>query len=117
MSAQLTTKHLFLVTALIALSLFIITFDKFASLLSYLGMCLGISAIIHAVSINFRSYSWKNTIPVSATLSFAAIHGLQRILPETYQNHGWIAQLTILGAVILICAIIYVLFARAMEGI
>ena len=112
---NLTIKILLISTALLALSIFMVTVDRFSSLLTPLALYIGVATVIHAIALNFESHSLRKTAAVSLWPSLMLFMYLPRFLPIEYQNFGSMGQFSVAAFLILLITILYVLFARITE--
>ena len=111
----MTIKILLISTALLALSVFIVTLDRFSSLLTPIAIYISVATIRHTVALNFPSHSLQKSLLDSITPAFLITWLLPRFLPVNYQDLGAMGQLSFAAFSILILAILYLLFARITE--
>ena len=110
------TRLLFFATAMIAISVCLVTIDKFASLITPIAIYLAVVAVWHTVAANFSStHTIQGSLFNSLLLTTPLVFGLQRILPAEYGNGGAIGQLVLVFGIMFIIAILYVVANRVVN--
>ena len=103
----MTIRHLLILTAVIAISVSLVMYDRFASLLTPIAIFLSVATVFHYVSASSTSRSLRSTL-VGSLLPAVLITGcLMFALPDEYQNLGWAGQGFLLFVFLFTVALLY----------